>query len=52
LLLIDLALEKSSDEYLFQSYPLRYRVAVGVACSVGVILFGANQANAFIYFQF
>ena len=52
LLLVDLMLEKSGDEYIFQTGPFPTRVAVGVASAAAILLFGANQANAFIYFQF
>jgi alginate O-acetyltransferase complex protein AlgI len=52
LFLLDLVLEATGDEYLFQSRPHFQRVAVAWACVVAIILFGGNQANAFIYFQF
>jgi alginate O-acetyltransferase complex protein AlgI len=52
LLLVDLMLDKSGDEYIFQTRPFPTRVAIGVASAAVILLFGANQANAFIYFQF
>ncbi|HEX8163321.1 MAG TPA: MBOAT family O-acyltransferase [Pyrinomonadaceae bacterium] len=52
LFLIDLQLDSSGDEYFMQSSALEVRIAVGVAALAGVTLFGANEANAFIYFQF
>ena len=52
LLLLDLYLESSGDEYLFESWAVRPRVAFGLACALVIALLGANQANAFIYFQF
>jgi D-alanyl-lipoteichoic acid acyltransferase DltB (MBOAT superfamily) len=52
LFLLDLYLEASGDEYVFQSRPHFQRVAVALTCVVSIIFFGANQANAFIYFQF
>jgi D-alanyl-lipoteichoic acid acyltransferase DltB (MBOAT superfamily) len=52
MILIDLTLERSQSEYLFaeRSYPVR--VLTGFGLGVLTTLFGANQANAFIYFQF
>jgi alginate O-acetyltransferase complex protein AlgI len=52
LLLVDLHLEATGGEYCFESRPLRPRVAFGLACALVIAFFGANQANAFIYFQF
>ncbi len=52
LFLLDLTLESSGDEYVFQSRPAVRRIAWGVAAFCAVMLFGANRANAFIYFQF
>jgi alginate O-acetyltransferase complex protein AlgI len=52
LLLIDLYLESSEDEYCFESMAVRPRVAFGLACALLLAFFGANQASAFIYFQF
>lgn len=52
LFLLDLQLEASSCEYIFQARPLALRVVVGVALCVLITLFGANQENAFIYFRF
>ena len=52
LLLLDLYLESSGDEYLFASASVRPRVAFGLACALIIAFLGANQANAFIYFQF
>ena len=52
LLLIDLQLDSSGDEYFLQSSTLHVRIAVGLAALLGVALFGANEANVFIYFQF
>ena len=51
-LLIDLQLESSGNEYLFQkeSWPLRY--ATAVAAMTLLILFSASGPHAFIYFQF
>ncbi len=52
LFIVDLFLEASGDEYMLQSRGFPERVATGFACVLLLILFGANQANAFIYFQF
>ena len=52
LLLLDLYLESSGDEYCFASASVRPRVAFGLACALIIAFLGANQANAFIYFQF
>ncbi len=52
LMLLDLYLESSGDEYFFASRPVRPRVAFGLACALVIAFLGANQANAFIYFQF
>ena len=52
LFLLDLFLERTGDEYCFESAALRPRVAFGLACALIIALLGANEANAFIYFQF
>ena len=52
MLLLDLLLESTSGEYAFASAPVQPRVAYGLACALLIALLGANQANAFIYFQF
>jgi D-alanyl-lipoteichoic acid acyltransferase DltB (MBOAT superfamily) len=52
LLLVDIYLEGSGAEYCFEYTPVRGRVAFGLACALVIALMGANQANAFIYFQF
>lgn len=52
LFLIDLRLEHTEDEYLMQSGTVLNRVATGTAGFLLLALYGANQANAFIYFQF
>jgi hypothetical protein len=51
-MLLDLYLESSGDEYCFASFAVRPRLAFGLACALVIALLGANQANAFIYFQF
>ena len=52
LLLVDLYLEWTGDEYCFASRGMQPGVAFGLACALIMALLGANQANAFIYFQF
>jgi D-alanyl-lipoteichoic acid acyltransferase DltB (MBOAT superfamily) len=49
---LDLWLEKTGDEYLFESRSVNLRVAAGFAIMMLVTFFSANQPNAFIYFQF
>jgi D-alanyl-lipoteichoic acid acyltransferase DltB (MBOAT superfamily) len=52
MLAVDVQIERSEGEYLSATWPLAFRVVTGVAfCSI-VTLLGANQASAFIYFQF
>jgi|SRR5579862_1809087 len=52
LFVVDLLLEYSGDEYLFQSSAPMARVVVAVSTLALITFFSANQANAFIYFQF
>ena len=52
LFMLDLYLESTGDEYGFASWETRPRVAFGLACTLAIVALGANQANAFIYFQF
>ena len=52
LLILDAFLESSGDEYCFASARVERRVAFGLACTLIIAFLGANQANAFIYFQF
>jgi hypothetical protein len=52
LFLMDLLLEHSGEEYIFQLRSPVFRTAVAMAITVAIALFSGNQANAFIYFQF
>jgi D-alanyl-lipoteichoic acid acyltransferase DltB (MBOAT superfamily) len=52
LFLIDLSLENSQEEYLFERGTPLSRVFVGCSAFVLIAFFSANHANAFIYFQF
>jgi hypothetical protein len=52
LLLLDLYLESTGEEYCFESATVPSRIGFGLACALVIAFLGANQANAFIYFQF
>jgi alginate O-acetyltransferase complex protein AlgI len=52
LFIVDLFLEHSGEEYLFQERAPMTRVAFALSTLALVTFFSANQANAFIYFQF
>lgn len=52
LFLMDLCLEARDEEFLFQKRPPMNQLAYATALTLVVALFSANEANAFIYFQF
>ena len=52
MLLMDLRLEHTGEEYVFQSSAEPRRVAAAMALLVMIVLFSASQSSAFIYFQF
>jgi alginate O-acetyltransferase complex protein AlgI len=52
LFLVDLYLEHTQEEYLFEHRTPITRVALAGGILVLTTFFSANQANAFIYFQF
>ena len=52
LFLMDLFLEARDEEFLFQKTPVQAQMAYASALVIIVALFAANEANAFIYFQF
>jgi len=52
MVMIDLRIERFREEYIFQSKTISTRLATGIALTLLTFLFGANQSNAFIYFQF
>jgi alginate O-acetyltransferase complex protein AlgI len=52
LFLVDLYLEHSQEEYLFEHRTAMTRVALAACMLALTAFFSANQANAFIYFQF
>jgi alginate O-acetyltransferase complex protein AlgI len=52
LFLIDLQIEKSGAEYVLGNRAFGYRVVAGTVLCALTTLLGANQTNAFIYFQF
>lgn len=49
---IDLHIEKSDAEYLFEKSPVPIRVVCGLILCAATTLLGANQTSGFIYFQF
>jgi len=52
LFLLDLHLEHTGQEYMFQEKTPLMRIATACGVVVLITFFSANQANAFIYFQF
>ena len=52
LMCIDLYIEHSNEEYPLQSLQPLWRIGLSGALLGSIALFSANQANAFIYFQF
>jgi alginate O-acetyltransferase complex protein AlgI len=52
LFLLDLVLETRDEEYAFEKSAPSYRLAWGTAILILITFFSANQASAFIYFQF
>jgi D-alanyl-lipoteichoic acid acyltransferase DltB (MBOAT superfamily) len=52
LFVMDLINELRDEEYVFETALETRRVAVGVALMAVVVVFAANQLNAFIYFRF
>jgi D-alanyl-lipoteichoic acid acyltransferase DltB (MBOAT superfamily) len=52
LLLLDLYLEHTGHEYVFQERTPALRTALAVCILAVITLFSANSRNAFIYFQF
>ena len=48
----DLRIEHNREEYAFQGKGIAGRVGFGVLLVLMIFLLGANQSNAFIYFQF
>jgi D-alanyl-lipoteichoic acid acyltransferase DltB (MBOAT superfamily) len=52
LFLLDLVLEARNEEYLFETMPRIWPAVSAAFLSCAVVLFSANQINAFIYFQF
>ncbi|MBV9083316.1 MAG: MBOAT family protein [Acidobacteriaceae bacterium] len=52
LFLLDLALERRNEEFLFEKTAFSWQWAYASALVLIVALFSANEANAFIYFQF
>ncbi len=50
--LMDLVMEQTKEEYLFENTSWRFRIIAAAGVCVAILAFTANQANAFIYFQF
>ena len=49
---LDLILELRQEEYVFATTTRPFRLAAATAFATAVTLFAANEASAFIYFQF
>ena len=49
---LDLLLERQGGESVFQHRSPTFRMATAMVIAIMIALFSANQANAFIYFQF
>jgi hypothetical protein len=52
LFLVDLYMEHTGEEYPLQNELPLVRAGLACAALAAIALFSANQANAFIYFQF
>ena len=52
MLAIDIMLERSQEEYVFEKRRLSTRFALASALLATLILFAGSSPNAFIYFQF
>lgn len=52
LLLLDLVLESTGEEYLSARASMIQRLGTAVAFLAAITFFAGNQLNAFIYFQF
>jgi len=50
--LVDLELERTNSEYLFEHHGYPLRVGIGLVFIAVITLFAANSQSAFIYFQF
>ena len=52
LILVDWHLERTGEEYPFERAPFAYALGTATVLAVLTVMIGANEANAFIYFQF
>ncbi len=52
MLIIDVSMERTGTEYIGANRSTAVRLCVGMVLAGGVMVLGANQTNAFIYFQF
>jgi len=52
LLAIDILMERSQEEYVFEKRRLPLRFAAASALLAALVLFAGSEPNAFIYFQF
>jgi D-alanyl-lipoteichoic acid acyltransferase DltB (MBOAT superfamily) len=52
LLAVDIMLERSQEEYVFEKRRLPLRFALASALLAALVLFAGSEPNAFIYFQF
>ena len=50
--LMDLRMENHDEEYIFEHASPWLRTGVGISALAAIVFLAANQASAFIYFQF
>ena len=50
--LMDLRMENHNEEYIFEHASPWFRTGVGISALAAIVFLAANQASAFIYFQF
>jgi alginate O-acetyltransferase complex protein AlgI len=52
LFLVDLWLERTGEEYLFEQWPVEMQATAATVMLTAIALLAATDSNAFIYFQF